>query len=250
MFRKLSTCLLYSGFFIVAKVHGQPSTADSIRWSQQLLAIEQRMMDAIPTGDTAVWSPYLHPAFFVVTEDGSRMQRQEFLAGFRPLPKGYNGYIKVTQPKVVFHGGMAVVNYVSDEYENVFQSRLHTQYNSMNTYLKADTAWQLVSSQVFEIPLLPPVIKLPPALLREYAGTYALSDTVTVQISVEKDSLFYQRKGRPKTALLAETSNVFFRSTDARGRKLFVKNDKGTMLMLERRNGQDVVWQRVKKGGS
>jgi hypothetical protein len=38
---------------------------------------------------------------------------------------------------------------------------------------------------------------------------------------------------------------VFFRKSDARGRKLFVQDETGQMLMLERRNGQDVVWKKM-----
>ena len=46
--------------------------------------------------------------------------------------------------------------------------------------------------------------------------------------------------------MFAETENVFFRKKDTRGRKIFVKDENQIMLMNERRNGQDVVWKRIK----
>jgi len=74
-------------------------------------------MDAIPTGDTSVWSKYLDKNFFIVTEDGTRYTRKSFLATFQHMPNGYSGWIKVTQPKLEFHDSIAVIAYVSDEHE-------------------------------------------------------------------------------------------------------------------------------------
>ena len=47
--------------------------------------------------------------------------------------------------------------------------------------------------------------------------------------------------------IVSETPNIFFHTNEARGRKIFVTDDTGTMLMRERRNGQDVVWKRIAK---
>lgn len=224
----------------------QLSTADSARFAKQLITIEQQLMDDIPTGVTTNWVKYLHVNFFIVTEDGSMLDKPAFLKTCSPLPKGYSGYINVTKPKIVFYGNTAVVNYISDEYEYVFDSKIHTLYNSMNTYIKNDTSWLMISSQVFEIPLLPPAIQLPVSVLKQYTGLFQLTESVTCTISLLNDTLFYQRTGRSKAALLPETRNIFFRQSDTRGRKLFVKDEKGIMLMRERRNGQDVVWKRNK----
>jgi Domain of unknown function (DUF4440) len=224
----------------------QLNAADSTRFAKQLLTIEHQLMDDIPTGVSKHWDKYLHKDFFIVTEDGSMFDKPAFLRTCNPLPKGYSGYINVTNPKVVFYGNTAIVNYISDEYENVFDSKIHTLYSSMNTYIKNDTSWLMISSQVFEIPLLPPAIQLPVNVLKQYTGIYQLADSVTCTISILNDTLFYQRAGRTKVALLPETQNIFFRLPDTRGRKLFALDDKGVMLMRERRNGQDVVWKRIK----
>jgi hypothetical protein len=228
------------------RTFAQISYADSVAYSRQLIQMEQQFMDDIAVGVTGHYQKYMHPNCFIITEDGTMLGKQAFLADFQPLPKGFSGYIKVIKPKTVFYGNTAVIQYVSDEYENVYESKLHTMYSSMNTYIRTDTLWQMISSTIFEVPLLPPPVKVPASILKKYTGTYQLSDSITCNISLEHDTLFYQRAGRAKTALLPETENIFFRPVDTRGRKLFVTDEKGVMLMRERRNGQDVVWKRIK----
>ena len=223
----------------------QVSQSDSVTYSQQLIRIEQQCMDDVSGGIIKTFNTYMHADCFVITEDGTMLTKQDFLAGIHPLPKGYSGNINVTHPKTVFYGNTAVIQYVADEYENVFASKLHTMYSVMNTYIKIDTSWQMISSQIFEIPLLPPSINVPASLLEQYTGLYKLSDSVTCTVSLQNDTLYSQKTGRAKIALFPETENVFFRAEDARGRKMFVRDERGTMLMRERRNGQDVVWEKL-----
>ena len=224
----------------------QVSPADSAKYTRQLVNIEQSCMNDLGIGSAKNFTAYMHRDCFLVNEDGEMLTKQAFVSQIRPLPKGYSCHINVTGVKTVFYDKAAVINYVADEFEEVFDNKLHTKYSVMNTYVKKDTSWQMISGQIFEIPLLPPSITLPKSLLQQYTGTYRLSDSVTCTISLRNNTLFYQRIGRVKAALLPETENIFFRAADARGRKLFVKNDKGAMIMRERRNGQDVVWEKIK----
>lgn len=231
--------------FFLNAAFGQFSYADSVKFSKQLVNIEQQLMDDIPSGNILNWNKYLDSNFFVITEDGSMLEKAAFLKTFSPLPKGYSGYINIINPKIIFHQNTAVISYVADEYETVFENKIHTQYSSMNTYIKTDTSWIMLSSQVFEIPLLPPAIYVAVNILKQYIGIYKLTDSITCNITFENDTLYYQRTGRDKIALLPETSNMFFKLSDARGRKIFSNDDKGVMIMRERRNGQDVIWKRI-----
>lgn len=206
-------------------------------------------MDGVAAGDTTLWTKYLDKNFFIVTEDGTRFTRQSFLETFRPLPKGYTGSIQVAQPKISFHDAVAVMAYVADEHETVFGQQLHTTYGTINTYYKTDTSWMMLASEVYEIPQLPPAIRVAPDVLQQYTGVYQLTDTVSCTITYERDTLFIQKKTGAEQALFAETNNVFFRLHDTRGRKIFTKNEAGTMLMLERRNGQDLVWKKENNQG-
>jgi Domain of unknown function (DUF4440) len=234
-------------FFFANCLAAQVTVTDSMKFSKELIAIEQALMDTIPSGDIKLWDSILDKNFFIVTEDGSRLQRNEFIKSLRPLPPGFSGWIKVTHPKCSFIENIAVINYVSDEHEFVFGQELHTSYSSMDTYLHKDGRWKMISSQVFETPQLPLPISVPKTILESYTGVFSLTDTVSCTISLQHDTLFIQKKGGTMQALLPETNNVFFRTSDTRGRKIFVNDSNGILNMLERRNGQDLVWKRISK---
>jgi len=214
--------------------------------TRQIIRIEQALMNALP-GDTTLWSKYLDPQWYIVTEDGTGLGKTEFLKGFSPFPKGYSGTIKVIKPVVTIHGNVAIIHYVADENEEIFGQHLHTSYGTANTWCKAggpgDTAWKMIGSQIFEIPQLPVALKVAPQVLRQYAGTYTLADRVSI-VSFKNDTLFLQRGNAAAEPLFAETANVFFRRSDTRGRKIFIKNEAGEVLMVERRNGADLFWKR------
>jgi hypothetical protein len=240
--------ITYSSVFIFnlfAQGFAQAINSDSVNNSMQLIRIEQLLMDAIPLADTATWKKYLDDKFFIVTEDGTRFNKQDFISGFKPLSKGYSGYIKVIEPKFVFGENICVISYVADEYETVFGQKLHTTYGVMNTYIRKDTSWSMIASQVFEIPQLPLSIKIASDVLKKYTGRFQLSDSTYYIVSFENDKLFGQRTGRQKEELFAETENIFFRKADTRGRKIFLKDENGRMQMLERRNGNDVAWRKI-----
>ena len=223
----------------------QVSYSDSLTFSKKILEIEQNLMNVLASGDTATWGKYLDPNFYIITEDGSGYNKKDFLATFTALPKGFAGHINVINPHFVFRQKTAVLHYVADEYESVFGQSLHTTYATMSTYYPTDTSWKMIACQVFEIPQLPHAIRVPNEILQKYTGVYHLTDTISCEISIENNNLFIQKKGRQKEELLPETNNVFFRKSDTRGRKIFAKDDHGRMLILERRNGQDVIWKRL-----
>ena len=240
MIRSLSVvCLFYS------TAYAQVSKTDSLRFSQELIRIEQGLLDAVTAGDPTTWKRNTADDFFIATEDGSRLNRTEFLSGIMPLPSGYSGSIKLTEPKIVFHGATAMLNYTADETEYIYGQKIHTTYNTMNAYYNAKGQWKLVASQVFEVPQFPPAITVSATVLDQYVGIYALTDTISCEVSVSNDSLFIRKKGS-KEYLSPETENVFFRKSDTRGRKIFMIDTDRSMMMLERRNGQDLIWKRKK----
>jgi hypothetical protein len=238
--------ILGASLITCVKSYSQSGANDSLQYSSQIMRIEQQLLDAIPLGDTSLWDKYLDDNYFIITEDGTGYTKTEFLSGFHTMLKGYSGYIRIIKPHFIFKGKLAIFHYVADEYEYVFGQKIHTTYATVNTYIKTDTSWKIIAAQVFEIPQLPPAIKVSNAILKTYTGIYQLSDSVTCAISLENDTLFIQKKGRNKEALFAETETVFFKQSDTRGRKIFATDENGFMLMRERRNGEDVVWKRIK----
>ncbi|MDP9078660.1 MAG: DUF4440 domain-containing protein [Bacteroidota bacterium] len=218
---------------------------DSAAKAQLLLTIEQILQDGAATGDTASYNKYTTADLLVVNEDGSRDSKASFLAKLHPLPKGYSGHINIVNPRFNFRENLAVVNFVADEYENVLGQQLHTTYGIMDTYVFAGNEWKITNLQIYEIPQLPEKgISVDPDLLREYCGTYYMTPDVSYTVSLENGRLFGHRKGGTKEELLAETNSVFFRRSDTRGRKLFFKGADGVWRMHERRNAQDLVWEK------
>lgn len=238
--------LITTTICLLALAHAGLAQTDSAFKAKQLLAIEQSLMNALP-GDTTLWSVYLDENWYIIAEDGTGFRKHEFLKGFGPFPKGYSGRINIIKPVFVFHDNIAVVHYVADEYEHVYGQQLHTSYATANTWYQTGNSWKMMASQTFEIPQLPEGMGMVGAeILNSYTGTYQLSDTVSCMVSLEGNQLYLQKKGRKKEALQPETFNVFFRQSDTRGRKIFLMNEKGEMQLLERRNGQDLVWKKIK----
>jgi hypothetical protein len=235
--------LLAAVLILLSFCHSSAQT-DSAAMAGQIIILEQKLADALP-GDSATWSKYTDPKWHLVDEDGRQIARKDFLAGFNPFPSAVSGNILVTKPVLTFHGDVAVIQYVADEHEIFYGQHLHTTYGTMDTWYKKDTSWVMLAMEDFEIPALPPVLKIDAKELQPYTGVYQMAG-LTATITLDKDTLFIQKPKRKPEALFAETKNVFFRKSDARGRKIFVKDDAGNMLMLERRNGQDVIWKRMK----
>ena len=230
---------------LFAVVHYCTAQTDSATKANKLMQLEQQLNDDLP-GDSILWAKYLDPEWYIIDENGNGITREDFLKSFHPFPKNVSGYIKIINPVFTFHDNIAVVHYVADEHENYYGNQLHTTYGTMDAWYKKDTSWMMLGMVSFEIPALPPAIKVDSDILKLYTGIYKLSDSNTAIVTLKSDTLYLQKNQHPQTALFAETANIFFRNGDARGRKFFVKDDKGQMLMLERRNGQDVVWRKLR----
>jgi Domain of unknown function (DUF4440) len=220
------------------------NSMDSVTNAAELLNLEQRLLDGMATGDTGLWKAHLSPGYMIVNEDGSRSDYSSFINGLRPLPKGSSGHILIKNPHFDFTGNEAIFNYVADEYETAYGQALHTTYATMSVYQKQPSGWRLLNTQTFEIPQLPTPIPVTESILQQYAGAYYLTPDISGAITLEDHRLYWQRMGRKKEELLPETASVFFRRSDTRGRKIFLKDPEGKWQMRDRRNGQDLVWLR------
>ena len=239
------TRMLLSGFLLLNFAETLLAQTDSAAAAVRIIELEQRLADGLP-GDSALWNRYLDPGWHLVDEDGNGSFRKKFLDGFKPWPATISGHVTVTKPVLSFHDNVAVIQYVADEYETAYGQKLHTTYGTMDVWYKTDSSWMMLSMQDFEIPALPPAIKVNPRILKEYAGTYRLTADNLAVISLRNDTLIIQKNQRKPESLFAETDQLFFRTADARGRKYFVKDQSGQWLMLERRNGQDLTWRKIK----
>jgi hypothetical protein len=171
-------------------------------------------------------------------EDGSVLRRSEMLADLRPLPAGYAGKIIIIEPRLVRYGNTVVFSFIDDEYLELYNQKIHTQYKQTDTWMNIAGQWKKISMQLFEIPKNPPAVAIDSTILKRYEGNYALGADLYCSVYVENGKLFVKKNNRPATELFAETENVFFRKGDGRVNIIFQNNS-----MIERREGEDLVWK-------
>jgi Domain of unknown function (DUF4440) len=225
----------------IARIAPAGNTADS----SAIVGIEQQLLDAITAGDSVAWRTFVDPSCIIVAEDGSRNSRADIIASLHPFPDGYSGHITITSPHMTFGEQFVVLQYVADEHEEIFGQQLHTTYATTNVYARKGGSWQIVSGCIFEIPKLPAPIALSSSVLDMYAGTYQLAEGIEYTITTDHGRLFGERTGRQKQELMPETENVFFTVADTRGRKLFLRDREHKLYLVDRRNGNDLVWKKI-----
>ncbi|HEY0680421.1 MAG TPA: DUF4440 domain-containing protein [Chitinophagaceae bacterium] len=209
-----------------------------------IIGYEQALMDGVAIGDKALWNKRLHDSCVIVMEDGRTLTKAKMIKDLNPLPKGYVGRIVVIEPKFQRYGNTVVITFVNDEYLDLYQQHIHTQYRQSDTWQLIDGQWKIISMQIFEIPKNPSPIVIDPAILARYTGVYQLSPERTAQVFVEGGKLMV-KKGERLTELHAQTENVFFRAGDGRVDVLFLEDTDGKYRMIERREGEDLVWKKV-----
>lgn len=223
---------------------------DRDRTLTALTALSQKLLDAIPTGDKAVWNEILADDAVYSDEDGRILTKKEIIDELQPLPKGYSGFIKITQPRLVRRPNLAVLAYVAAEEETIFGQILKTNFPATDVYEKRDGRWRLLSSHVTVVPRQPPAIRLAPAQLDAYVGTYELAPGVEYVVKRDGERLLGQRTGRKEQELSAEADGIFTLK-GYRGRKMFIRDFAGRVIELrDRRDGNDLVWKRIGEVGS
>jgi hypothetical protein len=115
----------------------------------------------------------------------------------------------------------------------------------MDTYVKTPVGWKMISSQSFVIPQEPVRVAVDSATLDAYVGRYTLAPTIVYDVIREGKRLFGQWPGGPKEELIPIGTATFFRH-DVRGIRFFTRDAAGRVTrMIDRRDGNDLVWTRV-----
>jgi hypothetical protein len=214
--------------------------------AEVLKRITQELLDAVATGDKAVWSKYLADTCLYTSEDGRTLTKSQLLAELRPLPEGYIGKLRMTNPQVREYGDTAVITYDAMEDLEIYGQRIKTRFHTTETYLRHGGQWQMIASQVLVVPSELTPVRLSPKLYDEYVGEYELAAGVTYRVNREGEKLIGQRTGRAKEELLAESADRFFRR-GTRGERIFARDRRGRVIkMIDRRDNNDIVWKKVK----
>ncbi len=156
---------------------------------ETLQANSQALLDAVGSGDAAVWDRLLDARVLYVDESGSLLDRKALIDGIKPLPAGVSGTIRVTDFHAAVHGDVAVATHVDDEHETFHGHVLHCQYRTTDTWQKTPAGWRLVGGQVLALRADPPALAVDPDDLEEYTGLYTLAPDVTYEITMTDHGL-------------------------------------------------------------
>lgn len=143
---------------------------------KQLKQATQELLDAIASGDKAVWEKYLAEGSIYADEEGRVLTKDELIKELNPLPKGYIGSIKMGEPKVLIQADVIVLSHRDREDLELYGQKIVTYFHTTNTWAKqADGQWRLVATQVMAIPNERKPAKIDSKMLDSYVGQYQLA---------------------------------------------------------------------------
>jgi ketosteroid isomerase-like protein len=220
----------------------QPS-AGSREWFEKT---EQTLMDAVASGDHAVWDQVMDETCVMTGEEGEQLTKAAFLKALHPLPRGLSGEIRVRDLTVQDLHDVAVVRFMADESETVFGQRLATKYRITDVFRRSGDTWRMVASHASVITADPPAQPVSSEGWPGLAGDYRLRpDGWTFHVVLRDGQLF---GGRDPNALrpLIPMSPTAFVLTGSLGEWLFVTDSGGNGIrIVNLRKFEPLVWTRV-----
>lgn len=243
--RLLSAALLM--LFIVICFEQTKAQVSTSQVEQELKQITQQLLDGVTNGDKTVWEKFLADNCVYTDEEGNTLTKKELVSQLRPLPEGYKGSLKVSNPRAVVNDAAAVITYDALEDLEIFGQKIFTKYHTTDTYIKHGDSWQMIASQVTVIPSERKAVLIDSKALDAYVGNYQLASNVLYSVTRSGDKLLGQRTGRNQEELLPLNENMFFVKGRTRGEKIFVKDKQGKIIeMIDRRDNNDIVWKKVR----
>jgi ketosteroid isomerase-like protein len=225
-----------------------PNAADQ---TALLRAKDQALLDAFAPGNRKIWDEVLAADAIFVDENGTIMNRAEFLEQLRPLQAGASGNLEISSYLAHFSGDLATVVHTDDEQENYHGEMLAARYLTTETWRKEAGEWKLHLSHTYAVLKDPPTVSLPPEALRQYAGRYLAGSDLVYVIEWDGKQLAAGRQGGPLKPLVVEVPDVLFVPGQPRIRKIFQRDAAGKITgFVDRRESWDLVWRRESPGPS
>jgi Domain of unknown function (DUF4440) len=220
----------------------QAATADSVAsgWRTR----DQRLLNAIASGDRAIWDAALTSDAQYIDENGVVFTRADFLKSLEPLPPNISGHLDIVDYRVQIDGDTALVVHRDDEFEDFHGHSLKASYLMSETWLRRKGDWRLALVHAYVVATDPPEITLSPSKLDDYVGRYSAAPDLTWIVRRDGDHLLGGTDGR--TPLKVESQDVLFVPGHPRERRIFQRTPEGRVSgFLWRREGEEVLWQRL-----
>lgn len=220
-----------------------PNTVDQV--TKLLRSKDQALLDAFAPGDRKTWDQMLAADAVYADENGTVMNRAEFLGQLDPLPAGASGSLRITSYSANISGDLATVIHTDDEQENYHGQMLSARYLMTETWRNEAGEWKLHLVHVYAVLKDPPAISLAPEALQQYVGRYVAGFDLVYLIKWDGTQLTGGRQGGPMKPLMVEVRDVLFISGQPRIRKIFQRDATGrTTGFVDRRESWDLVWHR------
>ncbi len=220
------------------------AAADTSRTLEGTLrARDQDLLNAIASGNRALWDATLTPDALYIDENGTIFTRADYLKSLVPLPANISGHLDIVDYQLHREGDAALVVHKDDEFEDYHGHSLEASYLMSETWVHRGAEWKLALVHVYVLAKDPPEISLPPAKLDEYVGHYSAGADLPWIIRRDGDHLFGGRDG--KTPLKVEAPDVLFVPGQPRERRFVQRSADGKVTgFIWRREGEDILWSR------
>lgn len=208
-----------------------------------LRARDQDLLNAIASGNRALWDATLTPDALYIDENGTIFTRADYLKSLVPLPANISGHLDIVDYQLHREGDAALVVHKDDEFEDYHGHSLEATYLMSETWVRRGTDWKLALVHVYVVAKDPPEISIPAAKLDEYVGHYRAGPDLPWIIRRDGDHLFGGRDG--KTPLKVEAPDVLFVPGQPRERRFVQRGADGKVTgFIWRREGEDILWSR------
>jgi hypothetical protein len=209
-------------------------------------AVEQSLMDAVGVGDRAIWARVMDERCVVTSEEGQVSSKKEFLEALRPLPPGLSGGIAVRDLTVQAFPSFAIVRYLADEWEQVFDQQVTTKYRTTDTFRLDGSDWKLIASHTAVVTTDPPAQPIDRRGLRGLTGVYRIGAEGWMFHVELRGATLYGGRDPAKLRPFIPLTPAAFVLRGSLGEWLFVVGADGrASRIVEVRKFEPLVWTRV-----
>jgi hypothetical protein len=175
--------------------------------------------------------------------------KQEYLAAEFPAGRPRRPASTMTGFHASVDGDTAVTRYeITEPYPIGGAQHFEMRSRRLDTYVRLDGVWRLLSIAVAEPPGWPDVAAVDPTVYAEYAGIYQLSADTSITVTHDDRRLMAQVTGQERVELFPENATTFFDRTDSPlARTVFERDASGKVVaQIYRAQGQRLRAQKIK----
>lgn len=202
----------------------QTSRAEDV--SSLLHRMTQSFSDAGQEGKGSVIAQYLDDDVIFFNEGGDRATKADMSSDGPPAP-GVNRTITTTDWNCKVHGNVAVTSFIDVVEQGPAGKREHSNYRSVETWLKEKGQWKMIGSETLALQEDPPAVTLDQKTLQDYVGTYHEPSGIGITFTRQGSRLFAAINGGSAVEQEAQARDIVFTPGHASNPKVFQRDGNG-----------------------